>query len=174
MTPIVFIHGLIGSLRELPHEIGLPGALTPDLLGYGEHRAFNPEKITLHAQVAYLESWICNHSSEPVHVVGHSVGGAVAVLLADEHPELVRDVVSVEGNFTLNDAFWSASVAKMTPNEADEMLGRFRSDVPSWLAGAGIQADERTLSRRMERTGMGTHSRRQYNGHSRKRTSHDG
>jgi pimeloyl-ACP methyl ester carboxylesterase len=40
------------------------------------------------------------------------VGGVVAYLFALRHPERVMGLVSVEGNFSLKDAFWSSSVAR--------------------------------------------------------------
>ncbi|WP_227744214.1 alpha/beta fold hydrolase [Yersinia kristensenii] len=51
--------------------------------------------------------WLRKSFTEPVHVIGHSVGGAVAVLFARRYPEMTRSLTSVEGNFTLSDAFWS-------------------------------------------------------------------
>ncbi|WP_428942794.1 alpha/beta fold hydrolase [Xanthomonas oryzae] len=46
-------------------------------------------------------------TGKKVHLVGHSVGGAVSALVCSLYPELVASFTSVEGNFTLKDAFWS-------------------------------------------------------------------
>jgi lipase len=78
-------------------------------------------------------------------VVGHSVGAVVAVLLADKYPALVASLISVEGNFTLKDAFWSASVARMNQAEAEAMLNMLRTDPEGWLTGSGVSPTEECI-----------------------------
>ncbi|KVZ09866.1 alpha/beta fold hydrolase [Burkholderia ubonensis] len=133
-TPVIFIHGFIGTF-DVP---AWPGPhLAPDLLGYGAHRAASPDTITLAAQVEHLRQTIDSHFGDaPVDIVGHSVGGAIAMLFAHTDPARVRRIVNVEGNFTLDDAFWSASVGRMSPAEADAMLDTLRADPLAWLRGA--------------------------------------
>jgi lipase len=82
---------------------------------------------------------------ERVHLVGHSVGGVVAALFADRHPRHVASLVSVEGNFSLADAFWSAKLAGMTADEVELLLARHRDDPANWLRRAGVTPDERLL-----------------------------
>ncbi len=66
--------------------------LAPDLLGYGAGRAW-PEGEPFHYRqdLAFLESLIGDESS-PVHVIGHSYGGFLALQLALARPELVRSI----------------------------------------------------------------------------------
>ncbi|SDI90878.1 Pimeloyl-ACP methyl ester carboxylesterase [Pseudomonas flavescens] len=138
--PYLLIHGLIGSLRDLApvfHSQGIQ-AHTPDLLGYGALQHVDPATITLPGQVAHLARWLTARDIERVHLAGHSVGGAIAMLFATAHPASVASIHSVEGNFSLADAFWSASVAQMTAHEADAMLTQFREKPEVWLARSGI------------------------------------
>jgi lipase len=132
--PVIFIHGFIGTFDVS----GLASdSAAPHLLGYGEHRMVPTEQISLPAQVEHLRAFIGNRFGRtPVDLVGHSVGGAIAMLFAHAYPEQVRRVVNVEGNFTLDDAFWSASVGRMTPHEAETMLEGFKADTLQWLRGA--------------------------------------
>jgi lipase len=132
--PVVFIHGFIGTFEagniEAPY-------VAPDLLGYGEYRSTPYEQISLPAQVEHIKTILDGRfGAAPVDLVGHSVGGAIAMLFAHAYPERVRRIVNVEGNFTLGDAFWSASVGRMTPDEAQAMLEGFRSAPLPWLRGA--------------------------------------
>jgi pimeloyl-ACP methyl ester carboxylesterase len=133
-SAVVFIHGFIGRLDvsgwNTRHE-------SPDLLGYGNYCAVPMRAISLPAQVEHLHSFIVEHFDEtPVDVVGHSVGGAIAMLLAHAYPECVRRIVNIEGNFTLDDAFWSASVGRMDASDAETMLAGFRADPLAWIRDA--------------------------------------
>jgi lipase len=131
-TPVVFIHGFIGSLDVANFE---PPHAAPDLLGYGEEQSAPFEAITLSGQVDYLRAFIDTHyEGKLVDVVGHSVGGAIAMLFAHAHPDYVRRIVNIEGNFTLGDAFWSGSVGRMSHEEAEAMLGQFRADPLGWIS----------------------------------------
>lgn len=132
--PVVFVHGFIGTLDVAGYEH--PHA-APDLLGYGRHQDASFEAISLPGQVEHLRSFVdARFDGGPVDMVGHSVGGAIAMLFAHAHPDRVRRVVNVEGNFTLDDAFWSASVGRMSQGEADAMLAGFRADPLAWVSGS--------------------------------------
>jgi pimeloyl-ACP methyl ester carboxylesterase len=142
-TPVVLIHGFIGTLDVI--DLDGPHA-APDLLGYGAERAAPVDAISLPGQVEYVREFIDHcFGATPVDVVGHSVGGAIAMLLAHTHPQYVRRLVNVEGNFTLDDAFWSASVGRMSTVEADVMLRGFRQDPLAWLSGAVAEPSEAML-----------------------------
>jgi pimeloyl-ACP methyl ester carboxylesterase len=67
--------------------------LAPDLLGYGESGPW-PAGQPFHFEqdLAFLETLI----DEPVHVVGHSYGGFLALKLALARPDLVRSIAAYE------------------------------------------------------------------------------
>ncbi len=144
---IVFVHGLFQGLGHL-RDLAFPGpgrVLVLDLLGYGEHaRASAP--TTMRAQVEHVVAELDRHGVPRATLVGHSVGGAVAMLTAASHPGRVAAVVNVEGNFTLADAFWSSKVAAMAVGEAEAMLAEFRRDPAEWLAGQKIEPTPRRIA----------------------------
>ena len=138
--PVVLIHGLyqgMGHLADLPFSsprklilLDLPGygtqvekARPSDLAGYSDHVASELDRL----------------GASPAIVVGHSVGGAVAMLLAANHQDRVVAVVNVEGNFRPADAFWSSKIAAMPSEEADAMLEGYKADVDGWLTRQKIQ-----------------------------------
>jgi lipase len=148
-TPIVLIHGLMGSLNDPAIRAYLSDRplLAPSLLGYGEFSATPPACLSMAAQVAHVHRLVIEHyGAGPVHLLGHSMGGAIAPLFAAAHPHLVATIIDVEGNFTLKDAFWSGQLARMSEAEAEEMLARRRADPATWLARLGIAVNERTLA----------------------------
>jgi pimeloyl-ACP methyl ester carboxylesterase len=63
-------------------------------------------KINIQGQVERIREVVKAEFNEcAVSLVGHSVGGVVAYAFAHRYPECVKSLVSVEGNFTLKDAF---------------------------------------------------------------------
>lgn len=138
--PIVLCHGLFGSISDsamLVH-FGERSVYAPDLLGYGEYRHSQVSALTLMDQAQHVLAYMDKQSIQQATLVGHSVGGAVATLLAINNPERVRSLVSVEGNMTPPDAFWSASLAKKSIAEIQKMVDGYRADVAGWIAEAGV------------------------------------
>jgi lipase len=146
--PILLVHGLIDSLRELVPVFAGRGAqaYAPDLLGYGAMRDVPAAEIGLRKQVDHLARWLDERQIARVCLVGHSVGGAVAMLFALGHPDRVASIVNVEGNFSLNDAFWSVRVAAMSAAETEAMLAGFQAEPARWLARSGIPAEPQHIS----------------------------
>lgn len=142
---LLLIHGLLGSLSYFEPQRCLPGVdvFTPDLIGYGRHRS-EDTGITLAGQAAMLARFLRDEAGGPAWVLGHSVGGAVAMLLADLAPDLVRGLISVEGNFTLKDAFWTGCIAALADADWAAEYGVMEAGPAAWLERSGIEAsDER-------------------------------
>ena len=139
-APIVLVHGLFGSLAD-PTILGAFGDTevhAPDLIGYGEHQGSNLENLTLNDQANHVAGYIRGLGEKKVHLVGHSVGGAVSALLCALHPELVASFTSIEGNFTLKDAFWSGQIAEKQESEVSSIIDGYKTDPAAWIAAAGV------------------------------------
>lgn len=137
-SPIVLIHGLFGSQSapEIIAAFGDTPVYAPDLIGYGENRDLRPEGWTLQDQADHVATFIKNLDTGPVHLAGHSVGGAVGALVAFQYPDLIESYTSVEGNFTLEDAFWSGEIAKKTQHEVDKIYESYEADPDEWISAA--------------------------------------
>jgi pimeloyl-ACP methyl ester carboxylesterase len=91
---VVYLHGLGGSASNFTDLAGLLATRYPgmavDLPGFG--RSAPPEgfdyALDSHAEV--VAAFVGGLPQRPVHLVGNSMGGAVALLIAARHPELVR------------------------------------------------------------------------------------
>lgn len=143
MQTIILIHGLIGSFTDERASSVLRPArvLSPDLLGYGVHADVDGARITIPAQVEHLHAVLARQVPEgKLHLVGHSVGAVTAMAFAHRFADRVASVVSVEGNFTLKDAFWSAQLAAKSAAEIDALLEADRANPERWLQQAGITA----------------------------------
>lgn len=95
---------------------------------------------TLRQHAEWVADYVRTRVGRPVCLLGHSVGGAIAMLAASLLPGSVRMVINVEGNFTLNDAFWCRRIAAMSEGTPVHLLAGERScagwDVPAWVRSA--------------------------------------
>lgn len=102
---VLFIHGFGGSTYTWKDVA--PGlsesfdVIAIDLNGFGyTERPVGVEPYTLLGQAALVTGVMDALGVEQAHVVGHSYGGAIAMLLAQERPERVRRLVLVAGGRT--------------------------------------------------------------------------
>jgi pimeloyl-ACP methyl ester carboxylesterase len=147
--PVLFIHGIfemLGLLRVHASILARP-VLIPTLPGYEKGVGERPPGlISLREAAHYLRNVILEAGYERVHVVGHSVGGTVGVLLTHEFPEVVLSFVNVEGNFTLKDAFWTKRLAEMSEPEAEAEMSHDRADCRAWLRKTGTKSTPEGLA----------------------------
>lgn len=99
-TPVICLHSSgssgrqWGALRD--HLEGEYTVIAPDLQGYGAKPVWpRGQLLSLELEASLLECLFRQHD-EPVHLVGHSYGAAVAVRLALSHPERVRSLALFE------------------------------------------------------------------------------
>lgn len=150
-SPIVLIHGLIGHQSDSvlmeafsPRKTAAPMVLAPELIGYGNKARKDKSVWNLDEQVDHLVSEVKAATSDRVHFVGHSVGGAIGAIAAFRYPDLVRSLTLVEGNFTLDDAFWCSKFAEMDEGEVESILTSYKANYCDWLESAGVEVSERT------------------------------
>ena len=99
-TPIALIHGLSGSTRWWSRNLSALSAkhlvAGVDLIGFGRNiRLTSPLVLPpFHEVTALLARWL-ETFEEPVHLVGHSMGGLLAIRVAAERPDLVRSLILV-------------------------------------------------------------------------------
>lgn len=97
---VVLLHGLSGSsrwwLRNAPELSESYRVVIPDLVGFG--RSARPEAALprIPAAARLLTEWLEAREMSRPHLVGHSMGGQVAVHLAAGAPERVDRLVLVD------------------------------------------------------------------------------
>ncbi len=97
--PVVFMHGL-GTRRQdwtavLPEFTSGNRVFAPDLRGHGDSgRVPGGYRFTQYAED--IVPWLRDVVGEPAALVGHSLGGVVATVIAANQPELVTTVVAVD------------------------------------------------------------------------------
>ncbi|HUO84077.1 MAG TPA: alpha/beta fold hydrolase [Thermoanaerobaculia bacterium] len=99
--PLVLLHGLSGSFEWWKKNINaLAERFTVfgvDLVGFGADRTLTdaPLPLPLDDAVTLVERWITARIGEPVHLVGHSMGGAIAIHFAASFPASTRSLTLV-------------------------------------------------------------------------------
>lgn len=97
---VVLLHGLAGSSREFVHTAeGLAGrrVILIDQRGHGCSTT-KPADTSREAYVSDVVTVISNETSGPVTLAGQSMGAHTAVLVAAARPDLIRQLVLLEGN----------------------------------------------------------------------------
>lgn len=96
---VVLLHGLSGSRRWWSRNA--PGlaeryrVLIPDLIGFGLSPA--ARRLPSPGDMAdLLATWLTRLGVEATHLVGHSMGGQIAVHFAAHHPSRLRRLVLVD------------------------------------------------------------------------------
>jgi pimeloyl-ACP methyl ester carboxylesterase len=97
--PIVLVHGLMGQLRNFSHSLSERLArdhrvILVDRPGWG-HSSIEGSRPGIVAQAAMIAALIEQLGLEKPLLVGHSLGGAVALALGLDRPELVRGLALV-------------------------------------------------------------------------------
>lgn len=98
-TPVVLLHGLSGSSRWWSRNVDALAerhlVVAVDLVGFGRSRRWRQfPGPSFRELTALLARWL-ETFDEPVHLVGHSMGGQIAIRLGAERPDLIRSLVLV-------------------------------------------------------------------------------
>ncbi|HWY80024.1 MAG TPA: alpha/beta hydrolase [Candidatus Sulfotelmatobacter sp.] len=106
-TLILFLHGLGGTKDTFSDvwgraELREESLLVPDLIGFGDSSRDTDFSYSLEDHATILKQLIGNYPHKELHIVAHSMGGAIGVLLAEQLPEL-QSFVDIDGNLIPND-----------------------------------------------------------------------
>ena len=136
-VPVVFVHGALGDYRTWNAQLK-PFVLRYRVIAYSRryhHPDDGPEEGTgytpdLHA--GDLAGLLRSLSREPVPLIGHSYGGAVAAILAAKHPELVRGLVLAEPTLfsLLTQKPENRPLVQEIISLTEQVLERWRNDGP--------------------------------------------
>lgn len=143
---LLYVHGLGESGHSFEPLLVHPALaawrqLAPDLPGHGRSLWPDPP-LTFSGCVDALAAWLAGAAAGPVVVLGHSMGGVLAQLLAERHPERVRGLVNVEGNISAADCIYSARIAGLSLPEL--LAGGFDRLLAEVYEGGVAEAPLRT------------------------------
>jgi pimeloyl-ACP methyl ester carboxylesterase len=120
----VYIHGLgAASSADFPaiaHEPRLAPyrALLIDLLGYGYSDRPPDFPYTFETHAAVIAGLLDHLGLRSCQLIGHSLGGSIAIVLATARPDLIAGLVVAEPSLDADDAFFSGTIVARWPSEA--------------------------------------------------------
>lgn len=143
--PLVVMHGLFGSAdnwRGLARRWSDDFAIwSLDLRNHG--RSFHREGMNYTLQAEDLLHWLDSERLERVHLLGHSMGGKLAMEFALCHPErvnklIVADIAPVRYEHSHGDIIQGLKALKASEpwherREADHLLAEYVTDVQTRL-----------------------------------------
>lgn len=100
---IVVLHGLGSSSREFRYLADHPTLrdrkmIAVDALGFGDSDRPADWPYTIEAHADIIASVIRQVTTPPVALVGHSMGGSIAIALTSRHPDIVERLIVAEPN----------------------------------------------------------------------------
>jgi pimeloyl-ACP methyl ester carboxylesterase len=148
-VPLVFLHGF-GSTKEdyadvvQQAELADRPVLAWDAPGCGATTCSDLTAISVPFLVEVAQAVLRAKGIERFHVVGHSMGGLTALVLADQDPSRVVGFVDIEGNVAPEDCFLSRQIISHHHPDPQGFFDEFRTRVwasPYWssaLYAAGL------------------------------------
>jgi pimeloyl-ACP methyl ester carboxylesterase len=121
----VYIHGLgAASSADFPAIAHAPRlapyrALLIDLLGFGYSDGPPAFSHTFEAHATVVARLLDKLGLRNCLLIGHSLGGSIAIALAAARPDLLSGLVVAEPSLDADDAFFSGTIVARWPTEAE-------------------------------------------------------
>ncbi len=97
-VPLVFIHQVATDRRLWHHQQGSFSRryrlITVDVMGHGEV-SWPPEELSLERAAGHVRGLLESLKAGPAFMIGVSMGSAIAMRIALDHPQLVRGLILV-------------------------------------------------------------------------------
>lgn len=132
--PLVFLHGF-GSTKEdyadiiQQHDLTDRPVLAYDAPGCGASLCSDLSAVSIPFLVRVATETLRAHQSDRYHLIGHSMGGLTALMLADHEPTRVASFVNIEGNIAPEDCFLSRQIISDPHGDPHEFLRAFADRV---------------------------------------------
>lgn len=129
-NPILFLHGF-GSSKEDLADLSLQPALKQhgyiayDAPGCGHTESDNLAATDIPFLIATAEAVLDHFKITKFHLMGHSMGGLTALLLANRHPDRVLSFVDIKGNLAPEDCFLSRQIFQFPADDPEAFMNAF-------------------------------------------------
>ncbi len=146
--PLVLLHGLAGSHRwwryVIPQFARHRRVVIPELVGFGGSRPA-PRQPDMREMAQIIDDWLVANDLGRIDLVGHSMGGEIAIHLAASRPERIRRLVLVAAAGVPREI--SASAAARLATELARLRAWGRRTFVATIAADSLRAGPFTLYR---------------------------
>lgn len=146
---LLLIHGMAGSSQTwrevMPRLSRHYRVIAPDMLGHGQSGKPRTD-YSLGAFAVWLRDFLDELGVDSVTIVGHSLGGGIAMQFLYQHPEYCNRLVLISSGGLGQDVGWilrllSAPGAELVmPVIAPSPVLAAGNKVKSWLSSAGLRS----------------------------------
>ncbi|MFJ4208005.1 alpha/beta fold hydrolase [Paenarthrobacter sp. NPDC089675] len=132
--PLVFLHGFGSTKEDYADVIQQPElagrtVLAYDAPGCGATTCSGLDAISVPFLVSVAKEVLSAKGIDRFHLVGHSMGGLTALLLADQEPSRVVSFIDIEGNVAPEDCFLSRQIISHAHPDPDGFFHDFQERV---------------------------------------------
>lgn len=131
---ILLLHGLQTDKRLFENifedkDFNKFSIIAIDLIGFGNSSKPEDFSYNIEEQAEICKLRIKKLNLTKIHIIGHSMGGMIAVFLMQLIPEKIVSVVNIEGNLIKEDCGKSKDVAKLSFNEFKDYFIDFKKEL---------------------------------------------
>jgi pimeloyl-ACP methyl ester carboxylesterase len=132
---LVFIHGYGSAKEHFRHAFDVSSLerftiVAIDLVGFGKSRGPESFEYAMEDQACVMLKVLDKMKTESFHLCAHSMGGLVAMKMAELEPERILSLINMEGNLTPEDCFFSGKIVDLTSEEFEKRGRRkFEEDI---------------------------------------------
>lgn len=128
--PLLILHGF-GGTKEDYLDVALVKALSGvpvilyDTPGSGQSACQDLSKLSIPFLATLAEEVLRHYGVKKFHLMGHSMGGLTALMLAQKRPDAVLSFVNIKGNLAPEDCFLSRQVLQHPSDCPEAFFGQF-------------------------------------------------
>jgi len=148
--PIVFIHGLGGAssidYADLAADLSVHRrCLLVDLPGTVDAPLCDDDDLSITGLARHVAGFLHAESVPRAIVLGHSMGGSVALSLGAGWPDMIAAVILTESNLDPGGGTWSRRITEMSEAEFvdhghADLITEQRRDCPTWARTVALSS----------------------------------
>jgi pimeloyl-ACP methyl ester carboxylesterase len=132
MKQLILLHGAIGAKDQMQPLAALLGqSANVHNLGFPGHgnEPMATQPLSVPMLVAFVSHYIHKHQLENVTIVGYSMGGYVAMCLAQQFPHTIHKIITLGTKFYWDKAVVAKEIQQLQPNIIEQKVPAFAAQL---------------------------------------------